>query len=256
VTATPMHGSTSRLYVDAYDLTPFTQNASAQTDVEVTDTTAWGATANSNILRPAKKGEISADGMWVANATGITGGTVHTALSAAQGSGGRFAALCMPDTLGSIAAGGYGILDQYKVTTAVDKVLDYGMHLVDQDGLDWCEVLHPVLNTVETGAGNSSGVDDGASAPLTTGGVIYLMVLGVTGTSITVKLQSATTIGGAYADVAGGAFTAVSAPGAGNASCQRVVIPAGTTINRCVRAAWTGTFNPATFLMLFHRNQS
>lgn len=255
-TATPIHGSITRVYADAYDLTPFMRNSEAEESFDVADATGFGAAASTHVVDPRQKGSITADGMFAANnaTSGITGGTVHTALTAANGQANHFVAHVCQDVLGGQAAALYGTINDYKADNVTNDVVKASFAAVSNIGIDWAEVLHPVLATTETAAGNSSGVDDGAGASTTSGAVMYLMVLALTGTSITVKLQSSTTIGGAYADVSGGAFTAVNSPGAGVGSCQRLVIPSGTTINRAVRAAWTGTFSSATFLCLFARN--
>ncbi len=248
-----MHGSTARVYCDAYDLTPFMTAAEANQASNVVDTTGFGMTATTHVVDPAKIGTLKASGYSAFNATGITGGTTHAALTAAIGSNNHFAALCFPDVVGSPAAAGYGIVNDFKYESATNNVTDASFDFTDNDGLDWATVLH-AGTTVETAAGNGGTTtgkyDSGASSAL--GGVIYLMVLSETGTSITVKLQdSPDNI--TYTDVASGAFSAVTAANAGSfTGCQRLVLPAAT-INRYVRAAWTGTFNPCQFLMLFKR---
>jgi len=260
-TATPLHGSISRVYANARDLTPFVRNIATKESFDIAESTGFGAAADAHVPAPFAKGQITADGMFVSSAATatpvLTGGTVHDALKDAIGNANSYIAHVIQDILGGQAGTLYGTITDYGVDNATRAVVAANLDSHGNVGIEWNEVLHPVLATTETAAGNSSYVDDGASALLTSGAVAYLMVFSLTGTSITVKLQSCTTSGGAYVDVTGGAFAAVSAATAlasGAAACQRLVIPTSSTINRYVRCAWTGTFNPCVFLMLFARN--
>jgi len=89
-------------------------------------------------------------------------------------------------------------------------------------------------------ATNGTGVDFGAAG--TFGLQAYLHVFSFTGTSCTVTLQSATTLGGAYSNITGGAFAAASAIGA-----QRIETSRTGTQNQFIRATTTGTFTQCTF---------
>lgn len=89
--------------------------------------------------------------------------------------------------------------------------------------------------------GTITGTGDGignAGVQTTTGLVAHLHVTAVSSAvASTFKLQDATTLGGAYTDIAGGAFTNVTAVGS-----QRLVVPG--TIRAFVRAV--AVIGPAT----------
>ena len=77
-------------------------------------------------------------------------------------------------------------------------------------------------------------------------------VFGVTGTSVTVKIQESSDngVGDAWADVAGGGFTTVNA---GSVSAQRIAaVPAN--LERYLRVVTTGTFSAASFAVQLTRN--
>lgn len=85
------------------------------------------------------------------------------------------------------------------------------------------------------------------SLQTTTGAVAHLHVTAMTGGDThTFKFQDATTIGGAYTDIASGAFVNVTAIGS-----QRLVIPG--TIRQFVRLMYTVAGHAATFGVAFAR---
>lgn len=114
-------------------------------------------------------------------------------------------------------------------------------------GLEWGEQLTAGIVS-HAGATNGSSLDNGASTAF--GLQAYLHVFGVTGTSVTAKLQHSTD-NAVWADVTGGGFTAVLA---GATSAQRIATANNLTINRYLRVVTTGTFNPATLACMVVRN--
>lgn len=101
----------------------------------------------------------------------------------------------------------------------------------------------------DTGATNGTGVDFGAAG--TFGLQAYLHVFSFTGTSCTVTLQSATTLGGTYGNITGGAFAAASAVGA-----QRIETARDGTQNQFIRAVTSGTFSECTFAVAVAVNRT
>jgi hypothetical protein len=101
---------------------------------------------------------------------------------------------------------------------------------------------------IDTAATNGASIDGGAASNF--GGQAYCHVFGVTGTSMTVKIQdSADNV--AFADVTGLTFSTVNA---GSILGQRLATANNATIRRYVRAVSTGTFNPGSFAVQFVRN--
>lgn len=112
-------------------------------------------------------------------------------------------------------------------------------------GIEWGEQLTAGLRT-DTTATTGLAFDDGA--PSSFGGQAYLQVTAFTGTSVTVKIQHATTSGGSYSDIL--AFTAVTAAPA----WQRISVSNTTTIDEFLKVTTTGTFTNARFSVVFRRN--
>lgn len=97
-------------------------------------------------------------------------------------------------------------------------------------------------------AGNGSDVDELGGAPTSTayGAALYVHVLSLSGTSVTVKVQDAATLP-TYSDVAGLTTTAITPAAAPTA--QRVVTTSPTaTIRRYTRIVTTGTFTNAVIV--------
>lgn len=82
----------------------------------------------------------------------------------------------------------------------------------------------------------------------------YLQVFSFTGTSVTIKLQESSdnAVGDPFADVTGGAFTAVTALGH-----QRIQSASDTlSVERYLRVVTTGTFSECTFAVTVTRNDA
>lgn len=104
-------------------------------------------------------------------------------------------------------------------------------------------------NTFSVPVDLTGGAATGGTAQRTShrGWAAMEQVFAITGTSVTVKIQDAPkNLSGSFADLTGGGFAAKTALGA-----QRIASAAGI-IQRFVRVATTGTFNPATFAVGVH----
>jgi len=110
--------------------------------------------------------------------------------------------------------------------------------------LSWGTQATPGIRTDITG-GNGVALDNGASS--NNGLIAHLSVLGVTGTSVTVKLQDSPD-NAAWTDVTGGGFAA--ATGAGG---QRIETATGLTVERYLRVVTSGTFTEAVVHVIVER---
>lgn len=115
-------------------------------------------------------------------------------------------------------------------------------------GLEWGNMLTAGLRTDTTGTAGSP-VDFGAATSF--GFQAYLQVIGFTGTSITIKLQDATTSGGTYADITSGAFVAVTST---TPQAQRIAVGGTATVREFVKVTTTGTFTSCTFAVVLVKN--
>lgn len=137
----------------------------------------------------------------------------------------------------------------YDPTRGEDGSLTFKVNCLATDfGVQWGE-QHTAGKRTDGGATNGTGVDAGASSSF--GLQAFLHVFSFTGTSVTVKLQESNDNGGTdpYADVTGGAFTAVSAP-----TDQRIATAGNQTVKRWLRVVTTGTFSNAVFAVNAVRN--
>lgn len=114
-------------------------------------------------------------------------------------------------------------------------------------GLEWGRQLTAGIRT-DTAATNGTGIDTTASAAF--GLQAYLQVFGVTGTSVTVKIQDSAD-NSTFADVSGAAFTAAT-----GVTTERIAISNAATVRRYLRAVTTGTFSNAQFAVLVVKNDT
>lgn len=163
----------------------------------------------------------------------------------------RNATYCRGTALGASAAFIVGKQPDYGWTRAADGAIDISVETMSNgSGLYWGSLLTAGKRTDTTPTSPGTGVD------LTTvstafGWQAMLHVFSVTGTSVTVTLQDSAD-NSSFANLAGGAFTAVAAPGPGS---QYLVSGGRTdTVRRYLRAITTGTFTNAVFAVAFCRN--
>lgn len=109
--------------------------------------------------------------------------------------------------------------------------------------LDWGLALTAGERT-DTGATNGTGVDFAAGSSF--GLTAYVNVTAFTGTNCAITLQESSDngVGDAWANVAGGAFTAFTAVGS-----QRLYT-GNQTVERYLRAVTSGTFTSITFAVM------
>lgn len=138
----------------------------------------------------------------------------------------------------------------YDGTRAADGAFSFSVEaLSDEFGIEWGEQLTAGIRS-DGSATNGSSLDAGAASA--NGLQAYLHVFSFTGTSVTVKVQQSSDngAGDAFADVAGGSFTAVSSAPA----TQRIATASGLAVERYLRVVTTGTFSAASFAVVVVRN--
>lgn len=115
-------------------------------------------------------------------------------------------------------------------------------------GLTWGLQATPGVRH-DSAATNGASIDAGASSAF--GLAAFLHVTGITGTSVTAKLQESSDDGvaDAWADVVGGGFTAATGIGA-----QRIQTSLTQTVERYLRVVSTGTFTSADFCVIVVRH--
>lgn len=181
-------------------------------------------------------------------------GAAHEVLSALPSTS-RIATACVGTTIGSPAASIYGKQINYDTTRAQDGMLTAAVNIQgDGYGLEWGELLTAATRT-DTAATNGASVDFAAATDF--GLQAYLHVLAFTGTDVTIKLQESSDDGGAdtWADVVGGAFTAVTGT---DPQVQRIQTARDLTVERYLRVVTTttGGFTSVQFLVSVTKNDT
>ena len=133
----------------------------------------------------------------------------------------------------------------YAWTEGADGSLEATINaLANGRGGDWCKMLTAGKRT-DTGATNGASLDSAVVGGTAFGLAAYLHVFSFTGTSMTAAIQESSNdgAGDAFAAVAGMTFTAATA-----VTSQHLVTSSLTlAVERYLRVATTGTFNPCTF---------
>lgn len=160
---------------------------------------------------------------------------------------------CRGTTLGNPAACLNGKQANYDPTRGNDGSLTASVNAqANGFGLEWCEQLTAGVRT-DAAATNGASVDFAAGTNF--GLQAYLHVFDFTGTDVTVKLQQSSDNGGAdaWADVVGGAFTAITG---GAPSAQRIQTARNLAVERYLRVvtATTGGFSNLEFAVSVAKN--
>lgn len=235
------HGKNTTVLLDASNISPFLNSADVSYDVDTADTTAFQSTWKTAIAGVlAAKADLG--GMYdptdltmrnlVGSDASLTGGLLTIAPAPAIGERAHLLAI---------------LASSYAESSPVGGVIGLKWSVLASGTAGIGQLLHALTEDTNTTTGADK--DDGAAT--STGWTAHLHVTAVDAGSWVVKLQDATTTD--WADVAGGSFTAKTAPGA-----QRLVSAAGATLRRHVRYVATRTGGSAgdgiTFALAYSRN--
>lgn len=164
------------------------------------------------------------------------------------------ASYCHRSTIGEVAASINAKQANYDGTRGKDGSLTFASEfLANGYGLEWGRLLTAVPRT-DTGATNGAGVDFSGSTAF--GLQAYLHVTSFTGTDATIRIQESSDngVGDAFANVTGGAFTAVTS----GPTWQRIETARGLTVERYLRVATstTGGFSNMQFVVIVVKNDT
>lgn len=235
------HGKSTRIYVDAYDFSGYFNTASASTNVDTAETSAFGDSAKSYIVGHTD-GTVSLGGMFEGTASTGTDQYFESVLGASTKQkviianeghvlGGRIVALESDTT-------------SYEVSSPIGDVVQASVEFQASEG-----VGHGVLvsnGSAISATGTGTGVDNGAST--LNGGVGFLSVPANTRNgNITVKIQHSAD-NSTFADLVTFATVTASTP-----TSERIEVTG--TINRYLRVSYTvaGSTGTATPVVAFTR---
>lgn len=239
-----VHGRLTEVLLDEKDISSYLNKMDLNVDVEPGDTTTFKKAWKTYEPGLASAG-MEAGGLFdhlftdVRDALQVTPDSI---ISYAPGG-----ALAIGDQVRQLA----GVTATYKESAPVGGMVAFAWNATANDTLGIGNSFHAL--GPETVTGNATPWPPSGGAQTLLGAVAHLHITAIGGTAtptLTVKFQDSTTFGGAYTDIASGAFSAATAIGA-----QRLIIPG--TIRAFVRAAWTisGTTPSFTFAVSLARRQ-
>lgn len=237
-------GRNTKLLSDEYDLGGFLNQVDKTQEAALLDTTTFGQTSRT-FITGFKSGTLSVAGFWDGSAAAI-----DVVLQAALGAVSGQIVTVGPDGLavGKRIQQLLSRLTRYGISEAVDSVVAVSGEMQADGGIDYGVSLHDLA--AETATGNSTSVDNGAAS--TNGGVAHLHLTAITaagGDTLDVKIQHSTN-DSTWVDLV--TFTQLTTA----LAKERIVVAAGTTVNRYLRGLWTkgGVGSPSyTFHVGFSR---
>ena len=235
------HGKNVRLYVDEFDFSSYFNDASATTNIDTAETSAFGDSAKTYIVGHTD-GTVSLSGMFESTAST---GTDDFFASALGSSTKQNVIVSLEGTaLGSRIVAMQADSTSYEVSSPIGDVVQASVEFQANEGVN-----HGVLvsnGSAVTATGSGTGVDNGAAT--TNGGVGYLSVpVNTRNGNITVKIQSSAD-NSTFADLV--TFTVVSGS---TVTSERIEVTG--TVARYLRVNYTvaGSTGSATPVVAFTR---
>lgn len=226
------HGRLAEIWLGGQDVSTFFMNADLESVVETAPATTFKALWKS-FLAGLAMSRLVTNGYFDSTLT-----NVRATLGVSAGSVVTFApagAVAIGDLTRSLLVNS----TKYKEGAKIGSLVTFDWDVSSTAVVAYGVCLHVMQSE---SPGTITGTGDGVmtSAQSTTGAIATLHVTAYTSGTHSFKLQDATTQGGAYTDIASGAFTNVTAVGA-----QRLVIPG--TIRQFVRAVATINTSACTY---------
>jgi hypothetical protein len=236
------HGSKAKIYMNGYDVSPFTRSVSQASELDTASVDVMGGTYKQSV-------------------TGLLGATLNVSGfvdGAAAGSdvlfgpGGAFQTTTKSQVLyipqGNTGGNmGYGMdawESTYEVTTDIGDAGTFSAAFQSDVGLDGGMLVHAYQNEAAPGTAPSVSTGWQYGGGATTNGAVGYLMVGSAAASLAVTISSATATNGTYTTHL--TFSTTSTP----YTWQRSTVAVGTTINQFIRCVWTGT---GTFAVLFAR---
>lgn len=227
------HGSASGLWLAQYDVAGQSNDIAPSMTLDTVDATPEGGATWKTFIPALLSWKFSQKGFF----DGGAAGTIDAILAALLGA----ATVQMIHTLGDRSAGalalcGYGSLgERYQVSSPLNGAVAVEFDVTGNNALSRAKTLG---QKTATGAENGAAFDAGAAGTL--GVESFLSVTAFSGTDATLKVQSS-------ADGSSGWADRVTHTVIAGATYERVA--SGTTTDRYLRYALTGTFTSISFVI-------
>lgn len=230
------HGRGTKLIFGGFDLSDQFRDANVAQSADTAETTAFGSLVKTYVIGMTD-GRVSASGMF-------SGGALEedVALNTLFGQEAAVPLTYAPEglALGRRVWGLESYEQSYQVSGTVSDLVGISAEWQGTGGVRGGVSVKDIADAV-TVTGNDTGADTGVATNTRGGWAVFQVADTTIATSIVLKVQHSTTIGGTYTDLAtSAAFT----PGGtwGNGKAASVVrVAAGVTVNQFVRAAWVAT---------------
>lgn len=228
------HGSKSALYVAQYNLSGYSNDIAPSMTLEVIDVTTQGQSGNpvKEVLPGLVAWKLSEKGFW-----DYALGTPDDVLNALLGTLAQVIYAPSGGGAGGVAYAGYSSpFSGADISSPVNGAVAFSLEITGSNRFARCKGLG---NKTATGAENGAAQDLGAAG--TQGVEAFVCVTAFSGTSATLKVQSSADGATGWADRA--TFTSIT-----DATSERVA--AGSTTDRYLRYALSGTFSSISFMVI------
>lgn len=226
------HGRDSKVLVNEFDLSAMFRETSVAQTADTAESTAYGSTVKTYVIGMTD-GKISLSGIF----SGADPEDVDPVLQSAFGGANGVVFTYGPEglALGRRIWGCTAHETSYGIRGSVSDLVGVTAELQGTRGVKSGVSLIDLATNV-TATGNQTGVNTGYLGD-TFGGWGTLHVINNTiATSLVVKIQHCTTLGGTYTDL-----ITFSTLGAAEVGSEAIYLPSGTTINQFVRVSYVCT---------------
>ena len=230
--ATFRHGKATQVLLNQYNLSSYLNAAATTITVDTGETTTFGASSKTYIVG-LKDATITAEGLYEAVSTDAVDVVLNASINNTVDDVFTYAPEGLGTTAGRRAQIAWVEDTNYEVSGTVGDVVAIKASFQTDGGLDSGVVLAPGTAVTTATTTNGTGVDNAALT--SNGGSANLRVTANTWTGTTVFKIQHSVDNTTYADL-GSAFTTVAAS---TLTSERIIIAAGTTVNRYVRAVAT-----------------
>lgn len=232
------HGKNTKILLNGYNISSYLQDAEVAGTRDEADITGFEATAKS-FITGHKDGAVSMSGTFDGAANAID---QQFSAILAGGTAVPFSYAPDSDTVGKRAIFGKFKQLAYSIVSSITDAVRISADGRTDSDLDYGVSLH--AQGAKTATGDGATHDWGAASATSTGFAAQAQVTAISGdgATFTPKLQDSAD-GVTWADVTGGAFTAITAVGA------QQLTHASTSVRRYTRISWTiaGTGPSVTF---------
>jgi hypothetical protein len=238
-----VHGKNTAVLFGGYNLSSFYNDASTSESMEPAETTAFGSSAKTYIAG-LTDGTISLSGMFDGAAS-----AVEPVLNSVLGSATASVVSVAPEglTTGKVSYGCDGRVTSFEISAPVADVISLTSEVQADGGIDRALILAGA--TAYTATVNGTGQDNAASTANGGVGVIHVTANTRDG-ACTFKIQHSSD-NSTFADLVTFTNTVAS-----TVTAERIIVAAGTTVNRYLRASCTtfgGTSGAVTATITFAR---